>query len=234
MVGHGLAHHVVDRRAALAAVLYRGELRPAGSCSCEADDAGGDDDQRKRRTEEEDRDERERRDGDHDSIAQRPFAHAEHCLDHDGKHRGFQAEEQGLDEADVAVHRVDVAETHDGDDAGHDEKHASHDAAGCPVQQPADIGRKLLRFGSRQQHAIVERMQETRVRNPALLVHQDAVHDRDLPGRPAETQKRDASPDFDGVAQGDAVTRFVGNIHPFFFGAECQLWVSSVASRHQR
>src|SRR5882757_2963281 len=241
MIGHGRAHHVVDRRVALAAVLDSGELRPAGSCSGEADEAGGNDDQGKRRAEEEDSDEGERRDGDHDPVAQRAFADAEHGLDHDGEHRGFQAEEQGLDEADVAVDRVDVAEAHDGDDAGHDEEHTGHDAAGGPVQQPADIGGKLLRFGSRQQHAVVERMQEAPLRDPVLLLDEDAVHHRDLAGGPAETEHRDAEPYDERFAEGDAVRVIgrcdllvCGNVRHGFALLVGQLCVSLVASRHHR
>ena len=36
-------------------------------------------------------------------FLQRAFADAQHSFDHDGEHGGFQAEEQGFDEADVAV-----------------------------------------------------------------------------------------------------------------------------------
>ena len=43
-------------------------------------------------------------------LLERAFADANHRLDHDGEHGGFQAEEQRRDEADVAVHRVDVAQ----------------------------------------------------------------------------------------------------------------------------
>ena len=60
----------------------------------------------------------------------------------------------------VAVAGIDVAERHDGDDAGQDEQPAGHDAAERAVHQPADIGRELLRLGPGQQHAVVERVQK--------------------------------------------------------------------------
>jgi len=41
------------------------------------------------------------------------------------------------------------------------------------MHQPADIGGKLLRLGSRQQHAVIERVQEPVFGDPALLVDQD-------------------------------------------------------------
>ena len=84
-------------------------------------------------------------------------------------------------------------------------RHAGHDAAERAVHQPADIGRELLRLGPRQQHAVVERVQEPALRNPALLLDQDAVHDRDLAGRTAEAQARDAQPDPERLAQRHAV-----------------------------
>ena len=51
---------------------------------------------------------------DHDPVAQRALADADHGLDHDRQHRGLQSEEQRLDEADIAVGGIDVAQRHDG------------------------------------------------------------------------------------------------------------------------
>ena len=62
------------------------------------------------------------------------------------------------------------------------------------MHQPADIDRKLMRLGPRQQHAVVERVQESRLADPALLLDEDAMHHRDLPGGPAEAQRGDSSP----------------------------------------
>ena len=142
---------------------------------------------------------------DHDPVAQRALADPHHRLDDDGEHRGLQAKEQRFHEADIAVGRVDVAERHDGDDAGQDEEPARHQAAGGAMQQPPDIGRKLLRFGPRQQHAVVQRVQEPAFRNPALLLDEDPVHDGDLPGRSAKAEDRDAEPDDKCFAEGNAV-----------------------------
>jgi hypothetical protein len=58
------------------------------------------------------------------------------------------------------------------------------------MQQPADIGGKLLRFGARQQHAVVKCVQKPAFGNPVLFLDQNAMHHGDLPGRPAETQQR--------------------------------------------
>ena len=90
---------------------------------------------------------------------------------------------------------IDVAEPHDGDDAGQNEQPTGQKASARSVHQPADIGRELLGLRTRQEHAVIERMQEPAFGNPPLFLHQNAVHDRDLPGWTAETQHRYAQPD---------------------------------------
>ena len=54
------------------------------------------------------------------------------------------------------------------------------------VHQPADVDGELLRLGAGQQHAVVERVQEPLLADPAAPLDQLAVHDRDLACRPAE------------------------------------------------
>ena len=70
------------------------------------------------------------------------------------------------------------------------------------VQQPADIGRELLRLRPRQQHAEVERVQEARLVDPLLLVDHDAMHHGDLAGRAAEIDAADLEPDLEELAEG--------------------------------
>lgn len=82
-------------------------------------------------------------------------------------------------------------------------------------------------------------MQETAFGNPVLLLDQDAVHHRDLARGPAKAQGRDTEPDAKGFAEADAVTgissRLIGaGVHHAFTLLVGQLWVSPVASRHQR
>src|SRR3989338_7182972 len=62
------------------------------------------------------------------------------------------------------------------------------------MHQPADIDGKLLSLRPRQQHAIVERVQKTFFRNPAFLLHQIVMHDGDLSGRAAKTEKAKFEP----------------------------------------
>ena len=104
------------------------------------------------------------------------------------------------------------------------------------MQQPADIGRQLLRLRARQQHAVVQRMQKPALGDPVLFLDQDAVHHRDLPGRAAETQYGDPQPDPKGFAEADAVTEVAAcaglgrlvdrGIHYGFALLVGQLWVS--------
>jgi hypothetical protein len=48
------------------------------------------------------------------------------------------------------------------------------------MRQISDVGGELLRLGARQQHAMVERVPESAFRNPAFLVDEGAVDNRDL------------------------------------------------------
>ena len=68
------------------------------------------------------------------------------------------------------------------------------------VHEPADVGGELLRLGAGQEHAVVQGMQEAVLADPALLLDDDAVHDRDLAGGAAEAEQRDAQPDPEGLA----------------------------------
>ena len=93
---------------------------------------------------------------------------------------------------------------------GQHEQRAGDEPARGPVQQPADVDRELLRLGAGQQHAVVERVQEAALADPALLLDEDAVHHRDLAGRPAEAQRGDARPDPHRLGERDAVGGHVG------------------------
>ena len=88
--------------------------------------------------------------------------------------------------------------------------------------------------------------------DPPLLLDQDAMHDRDLTGGAAERERGDPQPDPERLAKGDPVRQrrsLVGSpdgcrdgrahrapsrTRPDFGFEAGQLWVSSVASRHQR
>lgn len=63
------------------------------------------------------------------------------------------------------------------------------------MHQPADVGSQLLRFRSGQQHAEIERVQETPLGNPAPPLHQFLVHQRNLSGRAAKTDETELQPE---------------------------------------
>src|SRR5262249_32297479 len=68
-----------------------------------------------------------------------------------------------------------------------------------------DIDRQLVRLGTRQQHAVAKRMQETVLADPFLLVDDDPIHDCDLTGRTAKAERGNAQPDKEGFSQRNAV-----------------------------
>ena len=53
---------------------------------------------------------------------------------------------------------------------GSTNKRAGDQPAAGPVHQPADIDGKLLRLGTRQQGAVVQRLQESVLADPLLLL----------------------------------------------------------------
>ena len=88
------------------------------------------------------------------------------------------------------------------------------------MHEPADIDGELLRLRSWQKMAVVQRVQEARFGNPSPLLDDDAVHDRDLSGRPAEAEQGDAQPDLERLAETDAVRRhdLIGRDRRRWFG----------------
>ena len=96
------------------------------------------------------------------------------------------------------------------------------------MQQPADVRRELLRFRAGQQHAVVQRVQESRLADPAPPLDQLAMHERDLAGRPAEAEPADLHPQPERLAEGDR--RDCAHCVATFCGHEC---VSLRAVLHQ-
>ena len=195
--------------------------------------------------------EKEQRDeshsGDHDGKPrlQGAAADAQHGLDDDGEHGRLETEKQAGDKAHIAPDDVDPAERHEGDDARHDEQNAGGQAAARLVHEPADIDGELLRLRPRQKMAVVQRVQKARFGNPAPFLDDDAMHDRDLAGRPAEAEQGDAQPDLERFAEADAMRRHGlirgdrrrwpgGRAHARPPAGVGQLCVSPTASRAQR
>ena len=120
---------------------------------------------------------------------------------HDHQHRRLDAEQRAVDHRHAAAERVEQAQAQHHQRAGQHEQDAGGQSAAHAVQQPADVGRELLRLRPRQQHAEIERVQEARLVDPFLLVDHDAMHHRDLAGRPAEIDAADLEPDLEELAE---------------------------------
>ena len=161
------------------------------------------DDGRKGHVEQEERGERPAGQQPCKPALERPRADAEQRLHHQRQHRRLDAEEGRLDRRQPPVERIDRRQRGHHDRAGQDEQEARRQAAAYAVQQPAGIGGELLRLRPRQQHAEIERMEETRLVKPALLLHHDAVHERDLRRRPAEAGEPDPRPGGERLSERD-------------------------------
>jgi hypothetical protein len=89
---------------------------------------------------------------------------------------------------------VEDAQDQNCDGAGENEKRTGNQPAFGAMQQPADVGRELLRFWAGQQHTVIERVQETILAYPFFLFNENAVHHCDLTRGPAKTVERDFHP----------------------------------------
>ena len=98
----------------------------------------------------------------------------------------LQPEERGRDQRDVAMQRVDERQAEQQGHRWQDEAESRDDAARNAVQAPAQPDRELKRLGARQQDAEIERIQVGALVDPAPLLDEFAMHDRDLCDRPAE------------------------------------------------
>ena len=199
--------------------------------------------ERKRHVEQEQRGKGRSRDHPRHRGLQGPPRHPQQGLEHDQQHGRLQPEEQRGHGRNVARHHEHhrQAEHHQG--AWDDEQQPGDQPALCAVQQPAEICGQLLRLWPGQQRAEVERMQEPPVADPPALVHHFAMQERDLARRPAERQQADLQPDPGRLCQTGKARRAdprVGcddraahrALPPLLGGG--QLWLSPVASRHQR
>ena len=132
---------------------------------------------------------------------ERAPADADQRLEHDHQHGRLDAEQRAVDQREAAPERVEQAEPQHHQRARQHEQDAGDQPAAHAMQQPADVGRELLRLRSRQQHAEVERVQEARLVDPFLLVDHDAMHHRDLAGRAAEVDAADLEPCLEELAE---------------------------------
>jgi hypothetical protein len=120
------------------------------------------------------------------------FSDAQQRLDDQRDDRGLEPQEQTLHERVLLPEYIGDGQRHDRNETWQNEQQASDEAAARPMEQPADVGGELLRFGAGQQHAIAQCVQKALFADPALFIDQDAVHDGDLSGGAAKRQQADA------------------------------------------
>ncbi len=104
------------------------------------------------------------------------------------------ADEEGLRERQLAECGIGQRQPQHEQRAGQHEQQPGRETALHAVQPPADIGRELHRLGAGEKHAEIQCRQIARLVDPALLVDDDAMHERDLAGRAAKREKPDLGP----------------------------------------
>jgi hypothetical protein len=143
----------------------------------------------------EDADERRRGNRPQQTVLQRPRTNAPGGMRHDRGHRRLDAIEGAGHEQGLAVGYVQPGQRDQYQQRGQYEQQPGDRTPGRAMQQPPDVSRELLRLRPRQQHAIVQRMQETALRNPASSLHQFLVHDGNPPGRTTEADQTQFQPE---------------------------------------
>ena len=190
------------------------DLEPLGgqSTTDKSHDPRCQNDQGKRDPEKENGDERYRCDHVHRRVLQDPLPDTQHRFEHDCQYCGLQSKEQRLHRDGLLVLCVNHAEDQNADRSGQNEQPARHQPSPDSMHQPPDIGRQLLSFGPREQHAEVECVQEPVLADPLFLVDEDAVHHSDLPRRPAKAKGSDLSPCPCSLGQRGPLWRVVGHM----------------------
>jgi hypothetical protein len=168
-------------------------------------ECGADDDPRERHGKYRQRHERQHREDHEPAVAQDARPDAPGREGHDGHHRGFHAGEERGDRRHLAVAHVQPRQHHQDHERRQDEQQPRGQPAAHAMQQPAYVGSQLLRLGTGQQHAVVERVQEAAFGDPAPPLHQLLVHDGDLAGGPAEADEAQLQPETKGVGKANYV-----------------------------
>src|SRR5438067_1049172 len=115
-------------------------------------------------------------------------------MEHDRRHGGFDAVERARNRRYVAKRHVDPRQGDQNRERWQHEERTGCDPTPASMYKPPDVSRQLRRLGTRQTQAVVERVQEARLGDPAFLLDQLAMHDRDLSGRAAEADPAELPP----------------------------------------
>ena len=123
---------------------------------------------------------------------ERPPANADQRLHHNRQHRCLDSQEQRREPVEIGSERIERGERQHHERTGNDEQQARRKTTLQTVQPPANPCGQLLRFGSGQQMAEIERMEILLLVHPLMFFDNLAVHQRDLPCRAAKAQTADA------------------------------------------
>ena len=151
---------------------------------------------------EEDGRESERRDGDHGRALERLTAYFDDGGCHDRHHGRLQSVEQGRNDQQISKGCIDVTEEEEDKNGGKNEQAPCNRTSSHPVQQPADVGRQLLRLRAGQNHAVVQGIEKPLIAHPFPLLHQFMVHDGNLSGRAAEVDETKLEPELERLGKG--------------------------------
>ncbi len=186
-------------RGAVAATGAEGGRRQASAHI--ADHGCRADDEREGQAEREDGDEGGAGDRPQRVVLQRARADAVGRLHHDGGDRRLDAVEQPGHQWHVAKGDVEPGQRDQDEQRRQNEQCPGDDAAPAAMHQPADVGGELLRLGAGQHHAVVQRVQEAAFGNPAPVIDQLLMHDRNLAGRTAEADEAELEPEQESFAE---------------------------------
>ena len=102
----------------------------------------------------------------------------------------------------MPARHVEPAQAEEEKDRGQDEPKSGRDPSPGTVEPPPEVGGELLGLGPGQEHAEIQRVEKMGVADPAIFLDQLPVHDRDLPGRAAETDESQLDPESQGLRKG--------------------------------
>ena len=159
-----------------------------------ADDGRHEHDPRKVDLEEKDADEGQRSDAKQHFVFDRLRPDAPGCEQYDGDHGRPYPVKDALDQGEIAIGQIDCRQRREQHEGREKKQDAGHHSASDAVHQPGDVDGELGRFRTRQQHAIVECMEEALLGNPAPFFDQFLMHHGDLAGWAAEADEAEFQP----------------------------------------
>ncbi len=167
-----------------------------------ADDAGDEHDERERQVQREDGHESAGRNCPQPGVLQGARTDPVSRMYHQRGHRGLDAVEEAGHDRHIAEGHVDPRQRNQDEQRRQHEQSAGDDATPRTVHEPADVGSQLLGLRPWQHHAVVQRMEETVLRDPAAPLDQFLMHEGDLSRRTTEADETEPQPVAECVGAG--------------------------------